>query len=238
MRRIGISICLATLLFPAAGQELTPSGGPPTESPLSRQPSETEQPISFQQASAGLTSVFAIQLARMDQVVQNSYNWRGPNDASMRCDIGFAPQALVIRGEFRDDLPFFQTMIHPSMPDWWRIQYGADGIEFLLDDPTSATRRVRFALNFSTAAVSPQVELISSPLSPRPRFLGSASIELEDAPNSEPEDGAVQFRVAIPYTALAEPDFFRGPLRITARQHDVDGDFASYLMIQEAIEKK
>lgn len=230
--------CLALLPGLVFADQVTPSGGPRPSEAQTQPDHQGGQPIRFQEAAAGLTAVFPLQLARMDQVVQNSYNWRGPQDASMKCDIGFAPQALVIRGEFRDDLPFFQTMLRPAMPEWWHIQYGADGIEFQLDDPTSDTRRVRFVLNFGSAAVDPRVELLASPLGQKTGFLSSAALEMEDAPGSSPEEGAVQFRVAIPYSALAEADFFRGPLRITARQHDVDGDFATYLMLQEAIEKK
>lgn len=195
-------------------------------------------PIRFEEAASGLSAVFPVQLTGMDQVAQNSYNWKGPQDASMRCDIGFAPAAVVIRGEFRDDLPFFQTMQHPAMPEWWGIQYGADGLEFLLDDPTSATRRVRFVLNFGSGAVNPQVELLSAPQPHSPGFIPQAVLDLEDAPGTAPEEGTIQFRAAIPYSALAETDFFRGPLRITVRLHDLDGDYTTYLMMQQAIEKK
>ncbi len=239
MRATLLPLCLAAFASSLYADEATPSGGPAPSAPAALpEPDSAGRPISFQEAAAGLTAVFPIELNRMDEVAQNSYNWRGPADASLKCDIGFAPQALVVRGEFRDDLPFFQTMLRPAMPDWWRIQYGADGVEFLLDDPTSSTRRVRFMLNFGSAAVDPKVELLASPLKGAGGFLGAAALELEDAPGSAPEEGAVQFRVAIPYGALADMDFFRSPLRITVRLHDVDGDFATYLMMQEAIEKK
>lgn len=50
--------------------------------------------------------------------------------------------------------------------------------------------------------------------------------------------GTVRFEAAIPITAVAEPRFFAGPLRITARMHDMDGGPETYKMLQQAIEKK
>ena len=229
-----VLLSLFGIPIPARGNAVPAADG----SALASEGVRQEERISFEEAASGLSAVFPVQLTSMDQVVQNSYNWKGPQDASMRCDIGFAPTAVVIRGEFRDDLPFFQTMEHPAMPEWWGIQYGADGLEFLLDDPTSATRRVRFVLNFGSGAVNPRVELLASPRSDAPGFIPQAVLDLEDAPGTAPEEGTIQFRTAIPYSALAETDFFRGPLRITVRLHDLDGDYSSYLMMQQAIEKK
>lgn len=222
-----------------AADEITPSGGPEPSSSALPPSDASAPPIGFEEAIQGLSSVFPLQLSSMNQVRQNSYNWRGTHDASLKCDVGFAPLALVLRGEFRDDLPFFQPMVHPAMPDWWRITYGADGVELLLDDPTSATRRLRLALNFGSAATNPQVELLASPESPNLRqFLPSATIDLADVAGTAAEDGAVQFRVAIPYSSLTDTDFFRGPLRMTVRLHDLDGDYSTYLMMQEIVEKK
>src|SRR5207244_4423304 len=125
-----------------------------------------------------LTAVFPVQLDHFDQVLQNAGNWSGPDDASLVREIGFTPEALLIHGDIHDDQPFVQPMVHPNMPDWWRIRYGGDGAEFIFDDPTSATRRLHIILNFSSAGVNPRVDLLASPL-PFPKgFLQDAELKL------------------------------------------------------------
>lgn len=242
-------VYLGCLIIPGAcvaADESPPSGGPVRNSVVQEMQALTEPgPIDFQEAASQLASVYPLQLIEHSKVIQNSYNWQGPEDASLKCDIGFAPGAVVIKGEVQDDLPFFQTLVHPSMPLWWRITYGADGVEFILDDPTSASQHVQFALNLSSQGVEPRVELLASPLNRKPGFIRSASLRLfahnPDAPaipDAAWHGGPVYFQAAIPFSALAEPKFFNGPLRISVRLHDLDGDISSYLMMQETIEKR
>lgn len=242
MRIAGLFILSLALLSPAWADELTPSGGPRAQETTASASAMPGEMINFDEAAKELTAVYPIQLNNFTQVVQNSYNWKDAEDASMKCDIGFTPSAIVIKGDFVDDHPFYQPYTHPSMADWWKITYGADGIEFLMDDPTSATRHLQIALNFSSAAVTPRVELLASPAGFKPGFLRSAVLEL--GTQGEPGGGSyaagtpIQFRAAIPITAVADPKFFSTPLRITARLHDLDGDPSTYLMMQETIEKK
>ncbi len=240
MKIPSITMCLCLVLAGAAfADELTPSGGPrEAESGTSVQTAK----ISFEDAARDLTAVYPIQLDSFDQVLQNSFNWSGPLDASMRCEIGFTPEALVIRGTMLDDHPFHQTLERPAMPDWWRIPYGADGMAFDFDDPTSASRRLSIALNYGSRAIKPRIELLASPQKLKPGFIPSADFELLDAPAVEgsgaEKSPPILFRVAIPFAALAEGRFFSGPLRITVRLFDLDGDWSTFCMMQETVEKK
>jgi hypothetical protein len=219
--------------------ELTPSGGPDSaQTTGSMEAAEVPGKISFEEAAEELAAVYPIQASEFLQVAQNSYNWRGPADASIRCDIGFTPSAVVIKGEFRDDHPFHQTMISPAMPGWWRITYGADGIEFVLDDPTSASQRVQFALNFGSQGLNPRVYRIASPLVPGTGPIPTAALEVFKDPNDSPAAPNWHFQVAVPFSALADPRFFARPMHITARVHDVDGDMSTYLRIEQTIEKR
>lgn len=242
MRFLGILILLGTISRFAQADELTPSGSPRTSEPVALPTAAEGGPVNFDEAAKDLTAVYPIQLSDFSQVVQNSYNWKGPGDASMKCDIGFTRSAIIVKGDFKDDHPFYQPYVHPAMADWWKIRYGADGIEFIMDDPTSSARRVQFALNFSSAAVDPRVELIVSPFGKKTGFLKTAVLEV-GAPGER--DGGtyvagnpIQFRAAIPFAEIADPKFFAGPLRITARLHDMDGDPSTYLMMEQVIETK
>lgn len=220
--------------------ELTPSRGETAkpESPSSW-PAKDEF-IDMDEAEKELLSVLpTIQLTSFGQVIQNSYNWTGPQDASLKCDIGFAANALVIKGEFFDDHPFIQTTTHPARPDWWKITYVADGITFRFDDPTSTSRHVEFALNFGAEGLTPRADLIESYTGRKGEFIAQAGLELEQpALTPTPPNDPYKFRAVIPYSALADQSLFKGPLRITVRLHDIDGDPATYCMLQEIVEKK
>lgn len=226
----------------ARGEESTPGGAAVSQAAQGLQP--TVQPVRFEEAEAQLVSVIPFELSSFSGVVQNSYNWRGAQDASLQMELGFTPDALVLRGSLRDDHPFYQTSVHPSRPAWWRIGYGGDGVELSFDDPTSSAQHLQFALNFSSRAVEPRVDLLSSPLGIEPGFVQAADFRLEDpgAPGSEQSpqmaDATARFEVAIPLGLLAEPKFFSGPLHITVRLHDMDGDPSTYLMMQQTVEKK
>lgn len=205
-----------------------------------------QQTISHDDAARGLTGVFPIRLDKYQQALQHSYNWLGVEDASMECELGFTPEAILVKGKILDDDPLFQTMVHPAMPEWWRIRYGADGAEFLIEDPTSASQRLQFVLNFSSAGTTPAIELLAAPNSALRGFISGAQLLLEDLSASAMDGGTsvpaptsgFQFKAAMPTAGLVESRFFTGPLRITARLHDVDGTMDSYVMLQDVLDKK
>lgn len=194
-----------------------------------------------------LTGVYPLALDKMDQVRQNSYNWRGVRDASLACELGFTPQAIVVRGRILDDQQFVQPVAYPAKPDWWGTTYAADGLELLFEDPTSATNRLRLILNFSSAGLSPKVQVLEAPLISTGGVLTSADIRVrslteDDLPsslsdNTTPITG-FRFETAIPATGLAEPRFFTGSLRMHVRLHDLDGDVETYLKMEEVVEKR
>jgi hypothetical protein len=220
--------------------ELTPSGGP-ADAETSVPAAVATPALRYKDVADEIGAIFSVTLDSMAQVEQNSFNWQGPEDASLRCELGFAQDALVVRGEVLDDFPFHQTLAKPAMPDWWKVTYGADGVELCLDDPTSATRRLRLALNFGSRATKPRVDMLASPTGMKPGPVPTADLQLSDAP---PRPGAsgisapVRFEAAVPFEAVADDKFFAGPLRITVKLHDLDGDWGTYLMMQDVIEKK
>ncbi|MCX7019241.1 MAG: hypothetical protein NTY46_09710 [Candidatus Sumerlaeota bacterium] len=235
----GFIVSLASMMW---ADELTPSGEPRDEAITSFvEFAKPIPPVNFDQTVKKLKTVYPIHLNDFSQVAQNSYNWQGQQDASMECDIGFTNDAILVRGNFRDDIPFYQTLKHPAMQDWWRITYGADGIEFQFENPTSATQRAVFVLNFGSQAVEPCVELLATPKGPALRRIESAFLRLQDAAQSSVNGGQNEkyhFDAAVPMAALEDIRLFDGALRITVRLHDLDGDPATYLMMQQTIEKR
>lgn len=180
-----------------------------------------------------------VALDKFEQVLKNGFNWRGQSDASCHAQIGLGPQALVITGEIRDDNPLVQTRLRPFMEDWWKITYGADGLEMEFDDPTSLTRRLKLLFNFSSAGTQPQIEVLQSPSGLKALPAPGSDLKLYELEPSRKRAGIAgfTFRAVIPLEKLAEPGFFSGPLHIVSRLHDVDGDYTSYLMMQDIMEK-
>lgn len=225
---------------PAPGME-----SPGSESGLSA--GDDHGAISFEEQARMLTSVYPVTLDKMSQVTQNSYNWRGIRDASLACELGFTPLAIVIRGKVLDDQPFVQPIAYPAKPDWWKVTYAADGIGLNFDDPTSATNRLRLILNFSSAGLAPKVQVLEAPLVSTPGILTSAELHIkslrpedipDNLPNPEKPLAGFRFECAIPTTGLAEPKFFSGPLRMTVQLHDLDGEIETYLKMEEVLEKR
>ncbi len=228
-----------------AQQTLATPGVPAEESEAP--PGANQFEVSFEEQSKMLTGVYPLILDRMDQVKQNSYNWRGLRDASLGCEIGFTPQAIVVRGKVLDDQPFVQPIAYPAKPDWWQTTYAGDGIELTFEDPTSSTNRLRLILNFSSAGLTPKVQVLEAPLVRNAGILTSAELKVKslteaDVPENLPDPAkpvaGFRFETAIPTTGLAEPRFFSGPLRMTVRLHDLDGEIETYLKLEEVIEKR
>jgi len=245
--------CLTSLIFVVLSghstiyaDELTPTSSISMET--TQGAVNTEQPgLSFEEHSKALTGVYPITLDRMAQVTQNSYNWRGLRDASLACELGFTPQAIVVRGKVIDNQPFVQPIAYPAKPDWWKTTYAADGVELILEDPTSATNRLRLILNFSSAGLNPKVQIMEAPLVKIPGVLTSAELRVrsllsEDIPASLPDKvtpvAGYRFESAIPTSGLAEPKFFSGPMRMTIRLHDLDGEIETYLKMEDVVEKR
>ncbi len=239
----GLALCLAAGTSHA--DEVTPTQGATdqAESP----PADQVSAISYEDQARMLTGVYPLSLDRMEQVTQHSYNWRGMRDASLGCELGFTPQAIVVRGRIVDDQPFVQPIAYPAKPDWWQVTYAADGVELTLEDPTSATNRLRVILNFSSAGLSPKVQVMEAPLIENSGVLTSADFQIrslrpEDVPVNLPDTktpvAGFRFEAAIPTTGLAEPKFFSGPLRMSVRLHDLDGEVETYLRMEEVVEKR
>ncbi len=242
------TVCFITLTgVTGQAQELPLAENGIAEEAARPEEATSQAEVSFEEQSKMLTGVYPLTLDRMDQVRQNSYNWRGLRDASLGCEVGFTPQAIVIRGKVLDDQPFVQPIAYPEKPDWWQTTYAADGIELTFEDPTSATHRLRLILNFSSAGLAPKVQVLEAPLVRTAGILTSADLKIkaltdEDVPLNLPDpDVAVagfRFEAAIPTTGLAEPKFFSGPLRMNVRLHDLDGEIETYLKMEEVIEKR
>lgn len=239
MRYAGCIVFCAFTLAGFAQDQLTPSGQTAPE-PAITSPSATKPGISYDEAAKQLTAVFPIELKQFDQVIQNSFNWSGPQDASVACEIGFTPQAIVVAGTVLDEHPFIQSRLRPAMADWWRINYGADGLEFSMDDPTSAANSLRFFLNWGAGGLSPIVEVIAAPSGGKKGPLEGAKVELLPLENAEAGQlsAGFRFRAILPTDQLLEPRFFSGPLLIRLRLHDVDGPgMQTYLRMEEVLEK-
>jgi len=236
--RLWVVICLLGLFVGRVkgADLLTPAfSSLPDEGPVLG----TLAPLDLNEIAEEIIDSVLLQLHTYADVRAMPWNWNGARDASIECQVAFTPTALYVEGTLADDYPFCQPMLRPSKPDWWGIGYGADGVEFILEDATTSSRTIRFFLNFSSRAVAPRVELAQSLTGAPPGFVSGAAIELRDgkAPLWLSREEAVQtelvhFRAAIPLSVLASPRFLNVPLRVTCRLHDRDGDISTYKMLE------
>lgn len=180
-------------------------------------------------------SLLSFDLNRINQIPINGHNWGGPADASLMCDVGFTPNAMVVAGNLRDDMPFIQPTLHPMSPKGMLPSYCADGVEFVLEDATSSSRKIRFVLDFGSACVRPRLMLYESVF---PETMGCITdAYLRVTPTSNP-GGSTHFEFTIPYECVADPRFFNIPINVTVRFHDLDGDLISYLVMEQMKVKK
>jgi hypothetical protein len=199
-------------------------------------------PLDLDEVAGEILETYSFSLGRYDDVVFGAEQWKGPQDASLNCNVSLTPTAIYLEGEFIDDYPFCQRTLHPARPAWWNVGYGADGVVVSFEDPTSASQKVAFALNWGSRAGAPRVDIIQSMLGTPPAFSRGGCVQLEDAAQADrraesktPPGAAVQFRAGVPITELADPQFFARPLQLTVELYDVDGEYVSVSVLRGSV---
>lgn len=230
---VGEIVALAASAVLAA-EVLTPSASRQESATVS---AEDVPSVDLDEIATEILETVHFELTKFDQVVHGAENWQGPSDASLKLDVSLTPTALYLEGDMADDYPFCQRLIRPAKPGWWKLSYGADGVVVTLEDPTSSSQRVEFALNWGSRAVDPRIDVIQSPINPRGGFARGACVELLDPVSSRGGSASsgtfVHFRAGVPVTELAETSFFEHPLVITVRMYDIDGDYASCSILEQ-----
>ncbi|MCX7624760.1 MAG: hypothetical protein N2Z21_00885, partial [Candidatus Sumerlaeaceae bacterium] len=200
-------------------------------------------PLDLEEIASEVLEAYPFALNQFNQLVFGLENWQGPADSSLRCSVSLTPTALYVEGEFYDDFPFCQRSPHPAKPDWWKLSYGADGIVITIEDQTSPTQKVSFALNWGAQATQLKVDILKSLLATRPDFARGGCIQLTDRgdqaqPTPNVVSRPVHFRAGLPLTELADPQFFERSLVITVELYDIDGDYVSASVLRQSLKTK
>jgi hypothetical protein len=216
------------------------------------------EPLRFAEQAGRCKAWYPSKIDSLDKVVTGRAWWRGRSDSSLALGLGFTTEALVLEGEFLDNLPFQQGTAQPYRPAYWQLEYIGDGLEVLLEDPAQPGRRLRFFLNWGTGALDPRVEVLERyttgtpsgaflapperwplvPGMPQPQLCPHADLILFDG--VVPEDGdepTVRFQAAIPYESLfSEPRVGPQPAwRVTIRLYDLDSDPRRMKILEDTI---
>jgi hypothetical protein len=212
--------------------------------------------VSFAEESARCRAWYAVQMADASAVVTGRVWWRGRADASLALGFGFTNRALLLDGEFLDNVPFQQRHENPHRPANWGLNYVADGMEFIFEDGTSTTRRIHFVVNFGSGAIRPRIDLLEvdrdgergiallpdpAPVgtvarAPIPRTCPGADISLFDG--IVPEDGdepTTRFQIAIPTEVLSTEALAGRPWKVTIRLHDLDSDMTRFKVLEDVV---
>lgn len=224
-----------------AADQLTPSMG--RSDPVEGTILGDVVPLDLDEIAGEILETYSFTLNQFNQLVFGHENWQGIDDSSLQCNVSLTPTALYLDGEFCDDFPFCQRSVHPSKPDWWKLSYGADGIVITIEDQTSPTQKVSFALNWGAQATQPKVDILKSLLTSRPDFARGGCVQLVERDDQLQITGGakahyIRFRSGIPLTELADPLFFERSLVITVDLYDIDGDYFSASVLRQSVKTK
>lgn len=179
-------------------------------------------------------SLLSFDLNNINLVTHGNWHWGGRADAALVCDVGFTANAVVIVGELQDDIPFVQFSDQPIVEINAQTHYRADCVEFILEDLTSATQRIRFALDYGSACTRPRIMLYESVSPEPPGCIKDAFCRV--IPAVPP--ATTKFEIAIPYDSLGDPRFFNRPFKVTCRMHDIDGNPNTYKRLEQTKTKR
>lgn len=222
---------------------------------ISTAPAQTTATL-FSQEAPRCQAWFPVQLSDASAVVSGRIWWRGRTDASLALGFGFTEEALLLDGEFLDNVPFQQGFDLPHRPANWGLTYVADGLEFLFEDVTSSSRRIRFVLNTGSGAVRPRIDLLDTdtttasraglqpnpapagtvPRAPIARVCPGADISLFDGIVPEDSDEpTTRFQIAIPRDQISDEPMSNRSWRVTIRMHDLDIEMMRFKILEDVV---
>lgn len=170
-----------------------------------------------------------LELDRAAQVRFGLHHWSGPRDGSLALWLWQEGDQLVIEATVRDDSPFLQPRPTKLNPDWWKIEYGADGIRFILRTrENSAKVRCDFYLDFGSQAMNPRVVAATSEAGgPKP----VSGTRLKFARKS----ATIHFWLSLPLSELLNAPFSLAATELEVRLYDLDSEMEDYTLLSDKV---
>jgi len=169
-----------------------------------------------------------LELSRAAQVSSGLHHWSGPRDGSLLVEARRQGDLLALDITLRDDVPFLQPRPAKLNPDWWKIEYGADGIRFILRTRQRPPQvRCDFYLNFGSQVTDPQIVVVSSESGMRGRMQG---LRLKYARKGI----TTRLFLTFPLDRLLESPLSLEATEMEVRFYDLDGDLDEFTVLSDS----
>lgn len=170
-----------------------------------------------------------IELNRATQIRSGLHHWSGPGDGSVKVRLYRSDDLLIVEAWLRDDVPFLQPRPGKLNPDWWKMEYGADGLRFILRRRTEPAQvRYDFYIEFGSYAMTPQVQVVE-PESGETKLLRGSRMRFSRKADS------THFVLALPLEHLLEPPYSLKDSEMEVRLYDLDGDADEYTVLSDVV---
>ena len=173
-------------------------------------------------------------LDRAAQVRFGLHHWSGPRDGSLALVLRRGGDRLLIEGTLRDDHAFLQPRATKLNPAWWKIEYGADGLRFILRSGGDSDEvRSDFYLDFGSQALQPRV-VVASCEAGHTGPLPGTRLKFRRAP------GKTHFLLSLPLDKLLHAPATLAGAQLEVRLYDLDSEMEDYTLLSDkvALEEK
>lgn len=168
-------------------------------------------------------------LERAAQVRFGLHHWSGPRDGSLALSLRRQGERLLIEGTLRDDHPFLQPRATKLNPAWWKIEYGADGLRFILrSGGDSAEVRSDFYLDFGSQALQPRV-VVASCEAGHTGTLPGTRLKFRRG------GGKTHFLLSLPLERLLHAPVELAGAQLEVRLYDLDSEMEDYTLLSDTI---
>jgi len=168
-------------------------------------------------------------LERAAQVRFGLHHWSGPRDGSLTLSLRRQGERLLIEATLRDDHPFLQPRPTKLNPAWWKIEYGADGLRFILrSGGDSGEVRSDFYLDFGSQALQPRV-VVASCEAGHTGTLPGTRLKFRRAP------GKTRFLLSLPLDKLLHAPAALAGSELEVRLYDLDSEMEDYTVLSDKV---
>ena len=163
------------------------------------------------------------------QIQTGHHYWEGPRDSSLFLDVQLQGKNLIITGSLYDDYPFIQPRVNPINIESKVVEYGADGVRFLLRSQEDDSKIYSdLYLNFGSLALNPKVVTAMGKTNVTHELAGSRLKFLQLKSQS-------RFFISLPLSLLFESPESLKSSELEVRLYDLDRDHKEYTMLRDRI---
>ncbi len=177
----------------------------------------------------GIAAPVRLELNQAAQVHSGLHHWSGRRDGALALRVQRRGGTLVLEGTLQDDVSFLQPRPAKLNPDWWKIEYGADGLRFIMRTQGESPKvRCDFYLDFGSQLANPHVVVVASEVGQVNQLRGSRLKFTRKA-------GTLHFLLSLPLERLLEAPVSLRQTEMEVRLYDLDGEMEDYTVLSDKV---